>query len=120
MAMTKTYEFINLDYLELMVSGDLDMKKTMIEMLLNELGEEINKMRPMYQAKNLDDLYSLSHKMKSTLSFVGNEEMISTNKEIEHRLKNNLDSSDLPKFIEVLEQLYPKVEKELKIEFNTL
>ena len=118
--MTKTYEFINLDYLELMASGDLDMKKTMLEMLLQELGGEIGKMRPLLNAGDKKTLYAVSHKMKSTLAFVGNEEMTNANADMEKRLKFNLDISPLPDLIAVLEQLYPKVEHELEVEFKTL
>ena len=37
-------QLINLDYLDMMSEGDVDMKITMLEMLIDEIPEEIGKM----------------------------------------------------------------------------
>ena len=41
----KTYEYINLDYMDMMSDGDASMKKVMLEMLLEELPAEMDKMK---------------------------------------------------------------------------
>jgi HPt (histidine-containing phosphotransfer) domain-containing protein len=107
---------INLDYLDLMSDGDAEMKKTMLLMLLEELPEEIQKLWQAYKINDWVDLRGISHKLKSTLSFVGNEAMTEANKKIEQYAyqQSNLDS--IPKFITVLDNLYPSVAKALNME----
>ena len=109
-----TYAHINLDYLNLMSDGDLDMKKVMLEMLLDELPSEIEKMRPLLEAKDWNNLKEVSHKMKSTLAFVGNEEMTIANKVVEQISKNLENFDELPELITILENMTEKVMPELK------
>jgi HPt (histidine-containing phosphotransfer) domain-containing protein len=111
---------INLDYLDLMSDGDAEMKKTMLLMLLEELPEEIQKLWQAYKINDWVELRGISHKMKSTLSFVGNEPMTEANKKIEQYAyqQNHLDS--IPKLITVLDTLYPSVAHALDTEAGKL
>lgn len=113
-----TYQFIKLDYLELMADGDEDMKATMLEMLVEELPEEMEKMRQLYQNRDWNELREVSHKMKSTLGFVGNDAMTEANKEVEEIGKSGGTENveQLPELLGVLFDLYPKVLTELKTE----
>ena len=56
MVSNNAYQFINLDYLELMSDGDDSMKKVLLEMLIAELPDEIVKMRSLQQSSNWDCL----------------------------------------------------------------
>ncbi len=116
----KIYKYINLDYLDMMSDGDDSMKKTMLEMLLEELPLEFGKMTELLEQKNWETLSSVSHKMKSTLSFVGNEEMNNANQQIEHVAKSDPSSESLKGLINLLEELCPKVISELEEEFSKL
>ncbi len=108
------YAHINLDYLDLMSDGDQDMKKVMLEMLLDELPSEIKKMRPLMEAKDWNNLKEVSHKMKSTLAFVGNEEMTIANRVVEQISKDLENFEELPELIAILEDMTEKVMPELK------
>ncbi len=110
-----TYAHLNLDYLNLMSDGDLDMKKVMLEMLLEELPSEIKKMRPLMEDKKWEKLKDVSHKMKSTLAFVGNEEMTIANTVVEQISKDLENFEELPELITILENMTEKVMPELKI-----
>ena len=112
----KTYEFINLDYLYLMADGDDSMKKIMLEMLLEELPVEVEKMRNLLEANDWQDLMSVSHKMKSTLSYVGNDEMTNANKEIELIAKDNGDYNKLTPLVSIVETQLNRVMPELQAE----
>jgi len=116
----KIYKFINLDYLDMMSDGDLSMKKTMLEMLLEEIPQELGKMAELLEQGNWETLSSVSHKMKSTLSFVGNEEMTNANQQIEHVAKSDPSTESLKDLLNSLERLYPKVISELEEEFSKL
>ena len=117
-----TYQFLNLDYLELMADGDDDMKATMIEMLVEEIPEEMEKMKQLHLAADWKELREVSHKMKSTLSFVGNDDMTEANKTIEEIAKDNGagEVEQLPDLLAVLFNTYPDVVAELKSELAGL
>ncbi len=74
---------VNLEYLDLMTDGDPDMRDTMLGMLQDELPAEIEKMEQLTELHDWAMLREVSHKMKSTLAFIGNEAMTFANREIE-------------------------------------
>lgn len=116
----KMYNFINLDYLDMMSDGDLEMKKVMLDMLFEELPQEIAKMRIHADTSNWNELKSVAHKMKSTLSFVGCEVMTTANSTIEAVCKDNGEVSQVPSLMTVLENNLDNVMAELKIEHAKL
>lgn len=120
MVSNNAYQFINLDYLELMSDGDDSMKKVLLEMLIAELPDEIVKMRSLQQSSNWEELSSVSHKMKSTLSYVGNETMTESNKTIEQNTKNNASLDEVAILMDKLEKNLDRVMTELKIELTRL
>ena len=109
-----TYKHINLSYLEMMSDGDDSMKKIMLEMLLEELPQEIEKMEELCQNSNWPDLSSVSHKLKSTLAFVGNEEMTNKNKKVELYAKELEHLDQIPELVASLKASYPAALEELK------
>jgi len=112
--MSTNFQFINLDYLDLMSDGDEDMKQTMIEMLLEEIPEEMEQMRVLNAEGNWKELREVSHKMKSTLSFVGNKEMTAANQQVEDIAKVGEGTEALPALLATLFDIYPKALEELK------
>jgi len=117
--MSTTYQFINLSYLDLMSDGDEEMKATMIEMLLEEVPEEMSKMQDLYEAKDWKELREVSHKMKSTLSFIGNDAMTTANQQVEEIAKDGEGTDALPALLATLLEIYPKALEELKMEFDS-
>ena len=105
---------INLTYLDLMTDGDQEMKKTMLEMLLQELEPELKKMRELLDAENYEELHPVSHKMKSTLAFVGNDDMTEANTQIEYQTKHQTAIDQLPELMQRLENSAPSVLSELR------
>ena len=116
----KTFEFVNLDYLNLMADGDNNMKKIMLEMLFEELPTEISKMRQLQQVGDWEEMKSVAHKMKSTLAFIGNETLSAANIEIENITKANGDTTNVDNLLNIIEDMYPKAIAELKTEYNRL
>lgn len=120
MITSNTYQFINLEYLELMSDNDNAMKKVLLEMLMDELPAEIEKMAPLAEAKSWNELSEVSHKMKSTLAYVGNDDMTVANKTIEVLCKTEEDLDQIPAQIETLNNCLERVLPELKIEMSRL
>jgi len=108
------YNYINLDYIDLMTDGDNDMKATMLEMLLEELPTEIEKMKSHLSAQEWEDLFKAAHKMKSTLSFIGNDNMTQANIAVEHKAKHEENLDHIPQHLEVLENTYLKAVFEIQ------
>lgn len=115
-----TPKYIDLSYLELMSDGDAEMKKLMLELLFEEPLEEIKKMQRLQLEGNWEELSSVSHKMKSTLAFVGNDTLTEVNKKIEQSAKEVIDLDKLPLLLTTLEELFHKALAELKKEHAKL
>ena len=118
--MKTVYEYVNPEYLDLMTEGDAATKKVILEMLLTELPSELAKMRALNDKEEWQTLWEVSHKMKSTLPFVGNEEMIDTNKQVEKLAKGRVQLNDIPIKLNKLEELCQKAIEELKEIHQTL
>lgn len=114
------YQYINLDYLNLMTDGDNDMKQVMLDMLFEELPQELEKMNQLHTESAWEELKAVSHKMKSTMSFVGNKAMTEANREVEAILKDGGDKNKIAGLLATLNEYQPKVLTELKIEYNKL
>jgi len=112
--MTTTITYTNLDYLRLMADGDADMEKVMLSMLLTELPAEFQKMKNLCAAREWEELSRVSHKMKSTLAFVGNDEMTEANKAIECSAKNAEYLGDVAGHIATMSQFMQPVMQELE------
>lgn len=115
-----TPKYIDLSYMELMSDGDADMMKMMLELLFDEPLEEIKKMHRLYNKENWSELRAVSHKMKSTLAFVGNDNLTNTNKRIESIAKDVNGTEQLPELITTLETIFGKALVELKSEHAKL
>lgn len=114
------FKYINLDYLNLMSDGDDDMKKVMIEMLLEEVPAEVAKLNQMHEAADWKELREVSHKLKSTLSFIGNPTMTEANKRVEDIAKAVDGIEELPSLLEAITAAYPAALSELKMAFSSL
>ena len=108
------YQYIDLNYLEEMSYGDAELKATMLDMLFDELPAELSKMRAHTDAQEWPQLSSVSHKMKSTLSFIGCDPLTEANRNIELATKSGEHLDDLPAWMTQMEQYYELVMPELK------
>jgi len=115
-----SFQHINLDYLELMSDGDDDMKKVMIEMLLEEVPAEVAKLNKMHEIADWKELREVSHKLKSTLSFIGNPIMTEANKKVEDIAKAADGLEELPSLLEAITSTYPGALEELKMVFSSM
>jgi HPt (histidine-containing phosphotransfer) domain-containing protein len=106
----------DLSYLQMMCDGDTEMQKTMIEMLLVELPQEIELMQSMAKHQDWRELAEVSHKMKSTLTYIGNANMTATNKEIEHLCKTSFDEFRIYEMLAALQADMKKVMEDLRSE----
>lgn len=116
------HQVINLGYLNLMADGDNDMKKLMLGMLLTEIPAEITQLKKAHDYQQWEELKRASHKLRTTLSFIGNEQLSALNLEIEQiaRYKNKLHLKALPELFENIQELSEQALKEIECELNSL
>jgi HPt (histidine-containing phosphotransfer) domain-containing protein len=109
-----TYKHINLDYLDTMTGGDEEMKGEMLSMLIIEIPDEMAKMEAATAAADWEEVFQISHKFKTTLSFIGNEEMITTNKTVEYCSRHRIDVAEITSMVSQLSAKMPLILDELK------
>ena len=115
MSTTISYQHINLEYLETMTGGDTEMMNQMLTMLIDEIPTEIIKMQESIVLQDWEEIFQLSHKLKTTLAFIGNADMISLIKTIEHCSRNRVELTDIPPMVEQLSDLSKPILGELKM-----
>ena len=108
------YQYINLDYIDLMTDGDDEMKVTMLEMLLEEMPAELEIMKNHLKNAEWEDLFKAAHKMKSTLSFIGNDAMTEANVAIEHAAKHEENLDSIPGHLATVDETYLKAINEIQ------
>ncbi len=114
MSTTTSFQHINFEYLESMTGKDADMMNQMIEMLIDEIPTEIVKMQESVASKDWEEVFQISHKLKTTLAFIGNNDITSLNKTIEHCSRYQIDINEIPPMVEQLFELSEPIMKELK------
>ena len=109
-----TYNYINLDYLDTMTGGDEEMKSEMLSMLIVEIPDEMAKLQAATAASDWEEVFQISHKFKTTLSFIGNEDLVNTNKTVEHCSRHRIDVTEIPAMVAEIAEKIPFVMTELK------
>lgn len=111
---------IDLSYLDLMSGGDSGMKKMMIELLFDEPLDEIQSMYEMAENQNWRGLRDVTHKMKSTLAYIGNDELNYINENIGDLARSEDTSGEIQSLVGQMQGLYEDVVVVLRSEYNQL
>lgn len=117
---TDTHSILDLSYLEMMADGDAFMKKTMIDMLIEELPAEVTKLRQAFLEQHADNLRNVAHKMKSTLAFVGHPAMTVANSALEDIGREATDLQRASVHLGVMERYAPQVLAALQAESDAI
>ena len=113
------YEHIDMSYLEELALGSNEFKVEMIESFLKSTPESIMQMKEAISATNWKTVGGVAHKLKTSFSFVGMENMVQLSREIQDAgLEARIE--DIPRMVEELEDYYLKSEVELENELEEL
>ena len=112
--MTMAYSYINLDYLDTMTGDDEGMKSEMLSMLIAEIPDEMAKLEAATAASDWEEVFQISHKFKTTLSFIGNEDLINSNKTVELCSRQRIDVAEIPAMVAEIVEKIPFVMAELQ------
>ena len=102
MSTTLSFQHINLQYLDTMTGGDAEMMQQMLDMLTDEIPTELAKMREAATSADWEEIFQISHKLKTTLAFIGNANMVSLNGTIEHCTRHKVSLDEVPALVEQL------------------
>lgn len=78
---------IDLEYLKILSKGDEVFEKNMIRSFSVQMPEELNKLKSSIIDKNYEQICSIAHNMKSTLSFMGLNQLTPLLQQIEQECK---------------------------------
>jgi len=107
------YQYIHLDYLELMAAGDHNTRQQLLQMLITDLESSIPGLRVFWEQQDWQGMQELSHHLKSSFPFVGNERIAEANRQLELELREGGGLSQVDQLLLEIEGLLPKVLEEL-------
>lgn len=106
--------YIELSYLQSISGGDAETEKTILKMLLDDMEQLCPLLRIHLEAMNIEELEKVAHKLKSSLAFSGNEQLMKANDEVLEiaRTREKVDSASA--LISKIEELTPLIIQELQ------
>lgn len=114
------FQYINLEYLDNVTDGDPDMKKEILGLVIEEVKNDMPRLKGLAASGDWETFHHITHKFKSTLAFVGNELLLDTNREMEQMSKLKEKLEEVPGLLKVMNELQPRVQNELDLAFNAL
>lgn len=108
-----TYKYIQLAYLDTVAGEDQQLRKTLLEMVQQELSAAVPDMVQAYEAQQWEDLHEIVHKLKSTLAFVGNPKLTSLNQNMLSQLEQKNYQADYSAWLSEYHHLAKPIQQEL-------
>lgn len=108
------YQYYNPAYLESLIGDDADTKMIIFSTLLEEVPEELNVMQSLLAQQNWHKFHEVSHKLKSTLAYIGNEAISAQNNTMMLNARNNTGLNDIPALLEDVKHLWSLIRPEIE------
>lgn len=115
-----SYRYIHLGYLNLMAGGEQDTRRQLLNMLIADLESSVPRMRALWKTGDIRNLQQISHHLKSTFPFAGNEQMANANRQLDQQLKAGQSLPAVAGYLEEIEALLPRVLAELRQELRKI
>ncbi len=110
----QTAPLLDLTHLRLFTQGDEDIEKTMLIEIIRELKTETTKIPGVIAAQDWYGLSRATHKLKTTLPFIGNTKLIELNTLIEQASRTLTNLEHIPAWSEEFLSHLPQVVAELE------
>lgn len=107
------YNYIDLSYLESISGGDTETEKTILHMLLTDMEQLCPMLRTHFEARKMDELEKVAHKLRTSLAFSGNPEIMKSNNEVLELARTHNELDRVPALITKVEELTPLIIQEL-------
>jgi len=92
-------ETLNLSYLDRITGGNENLRKQILELLLTETPEELQRLEELTLAKNWPRVRGIAHKMKSTATYMGLNQTLANLKLIEENANVQTNLDDIPNWV---------------------
>jgi len=110
---------LDLEYFHTITEEDTELKVRMMRIMLDETPVEVRKLKEFLAEENWDGVRSMAHKMKSSMQFLGLDDMLELMRSIELSAKEKNNLQALPEKVNkvvlacdaVMEQLRHELEK---------
>lgn len=108
------YTYVEFSYLESITGGDKDTEQTILEMLLVDMEQLCPTLNVYYESGNIEALEKATHKLRSSLAFSGNEQIMKSNDELLEIARTQTRLGQAPALITKIEDLAPLIIQELQ------
>ena len=102
------------------VGGDPDLKRQMLEIMLQETPEETMQMRIYLKKEEWSKLRSVAHKFKSAVTYMGLHNLKEVVKTIQENAEKQVNLDQLPELVELVYSTCQHAIKEMKAELKYL
>lgn len=92
-------ETLNLSYLDRITGGNENLRKQILELLLTETPDELQRLEELTLAKNWPRVRGIAHKMKSTATYMGLNQTLANLKLIEENANVQTNLEEIPKWV---------------------
>jgi HPt (histidine-containing phosphotransfer) domain-containing protein len=114
------FKFINFDYLDSLIDGDVETKQVIISTLLEEVPEEIGQLKTAMANSDWNTFHEVSHKLKSTLAYVGNDAIFEANQNMMMSSRSSENLEQIPAWLSEVENLWEEIKPELNTALEAL
>ena len=105
---------LDFSYLQEITGDEPEIMKEMLDLFIRDIPTQLQNVRDFYNEGNLTSVGTEAHKLKPTLQYIGSNEMHEMIKQIEYSGKHQVDTDQIPEFLEKLFVLLEDALKELK------
>lgn len=106
-------QYLNLAYLESLIGDDIETKMVILSTLLEEIPEELSKLYTTLETKDWNTFHEVSHKLKSTLAYIGYDEMFDANQAMMMSARNLSELDTIPANLEIVKNCWLNVKPEI-------
>ncbi len=114
------YEFIDLAYLNQVAGEDENTRSTLLDLVSKELLEVIPLLSDLYASKKWGAIKDHVHRMKTTMAFTGNADLMAANNQIWKILVLMESPESIAPMIHVLDSKYRQVAEALQTELRRM
>lgn len=109
---------INLKYLDTITQGDTELRKKMIQVIIDESPSDIERLKKLLEEKKWESFAAAAHKFKSSATFMGNKGLEKELKIMELNARNSKDLEKLPDQLDQVESIFDRAIKLLRQELQ--
>lgn len=108
------YKHLNLSYLESLIGDDTETMAVIFSTLLEEVPEEITKMENLITNQDWHTFHEVTHKFKSTLAYLGNDEIFDANQDMMMNARNMENLDKIPALFEIVKNSWGHIQPEVE------